>query len=238
MYKLLIADMSEPFTDALKSAFQNEFDLQICHDGETALEKLIAFQPDVLVLHLNLPYKDGLTVLQQSGHRPQVVLAITSYLSPYIEQTAAMLGVQYMMTMPTVNSLRVRLMDLVNTMVSTRKDLQGQVAVHLHALGFHTHLNGYRQLCVGLPLFAANPGISLSKELYPAVAAQFALPDARTVEHSVRKAIEDAWKNRNNAVWAKYFPPGPDGRILCPSNKAFLARLAQLLDEPVQVPEA
>lgn len=234
MYKLLIADASEPFTDALKTVFQNEFDLQICHDGETALEKLISFQPEVLVLHFNLPYKDGLTVLQQSGHRPQVILAITSYLSPYVEQAAAALGVQYIMTMPTVNSLRVRLMDLIGSTVLPKQDLQGQVAVHLHALGFHTHLNGYRQLCVGLPLFAANPGISLSKELYPTIAAQFALPDARTVEHSVRKAIEDAWKHRSNAVWAKYFPPGPDGRILCPSNKAFLARLSQLLVKPTQ----
>lgn len=230
MYKLLIADASEPFTDALKTVFQNEFTLRICHDGETALEELVSFQPEVLVLNLNLPYKDGLTVLQQSVHRPQVILAITSYLSSYVEQTSAALGVQYLMIMPTVNSLRVRLMDLVKTMTLPGQDLSAQAAVHLHALGFHTHLNGYRQLCVGLPMFAQNPGMSLSKELYPAIAARFSLPDGRTVEHSVRKAIEAAWKYKNNAVWVKYFPPGPDGRIPCPTNKAFLSRLAELLD--------
>lgn len=229
MYKLLIADASEPFTDALKAVFQNEFTLQICHDGETALEQLVSFRPELLLLNLNLPYKDGLTVLQQSVHRPQVILAISTYLSSYVEQTAAALGVQYIMTMPTVNALRVRLMDLVKTMVLPGQDVSAQAAVHLHALGFRTNLNGYRQLCVGLPIFAANPGMSLSKEFYPVVAAKFALPDARTVEHSIRKAIEDAWKHKSNTIWVKYFPPGPDGSIPCPTNKAFLSRLAEFL---------
>ena len=49
MRKLLIADGSEPFTEALEKVFCNEFDLRICHDGETALEMLVDFQPDILI---------------------------------------------------------------------------------------------------------------------------------------------------------------------------------------------
>ena len=113
MPKLLIADSSEPFTDALCRVFCNEFNLQVCHDGETALELLLSFQPDVLVLNLMLPFKDGLTVLQESAHKPGVILAICPYVNAYIEQAAVSLGVQYIMIMPTVHALRVRLMDMI-----------------------------------------------------------------------------------------------------------------------------
>ena len=74
MHKLLIADSSEPFTDALKAVFENDFTLQICQDGETTLEMMLSFQPDVLILNLMLPFKDGLTVLQESAHKPKVIL--------------------------------------------------------------------------------------------------------------------------------------------------------------------
>lgn len=230
MRKLLIVDGSESFTDALREVFKNEFDLHICYDGETALEELLSFQPEILVINLMLPFKDGLTVLQESAHKPKVILAICPYTNTYIEQVAADLGVQYIMLMPTINSLRVRLMDLIATTVLPKSDPTNQVTVHLHILSFQTHLDGYQQLRYGIPIFACNPGIRLSKELYPAIAEHFDLPDSRTVEHSIRTAIESAWRHRNPSVWAKYFPPRSDGSVPCPTNKAFFSCLAQKLE--------
>lgn len=230
MRKLLIADGSEPFTEALEKVFCNEFDLQVCHDGETALEMLVDFQPDILILNFILPYKDGLTVLQEAAHKPKVILAISPYVNQYIEQASIQLGVQYIMIMPTVNALRVRLMDMIANTISPKEDLSGQTIVHLHILHFSTHLDGYHQLCVGIPIFAKNPNMRLSKELYPAIADHFGLPDARTVEHSIRKSITAAWNRKNPTSWAKYFPPKPDGAIPCPSNKEFICRIAEMLD--------
>lgn len=228
MLKLLIADASEPYTDALEAVFANEFDLRICHDGESALETLLSFQPDALVINLSLPYKDGLTVLQQSAHCPRVILAIAPFVSPYVEHLAVDLGIQYVMIMPTVESLRVRLMDMLTTMTEQKKDLPGQTALLLHILNFHTHLDGYHQLCVGVPLYFNNPDICLSKELYPAIAARFQL-DPRTVEHSIRKAIEAAWRHRDPTVWAGFFLPNAEGNIPCPTNKKFFAAIAEKL---------
>ena len=230
MRKLLIADSSEPFTDALEEIFRNEFDLSVCHDGETALEMLLSFQPEVLILNLMLPFKDGLTVLQESPHKPGVILAICPYVNAYIEQVATNLGVQYIMIMPTVNALRVRLMDMIASAGAPKADLAGQTVVHLHILNFSTHLDGYHQLSVGIPLFAQNPNMRLSKELYPAIAKHFGMPDARTVEHSIRKAITSAWTGKNSVIWTKYFSLRPDGTIPCPSNKEFISRLAEMLE--------
>lgn len=229
MHKLLIADPSEPFSEALEAVLKNEFDLQICHDGDSALEALLTFQPDILILNFMLPFKDGLTLLQQSAHRPRIILAIAPYVSPYIEQSAAALGVQYIMIMPTVSTLRVRLMDILTSTCSPAGDLSAQTLLLLHTLNFPTHLDGYRHLCVGIPIFAENPDMRLSKELYPAIAAHFGSPDPRTVEHSIRKAIASAWASRDPRIWVKYFPPNADGTVDCPSNKAFISRLSAML---------
>lgn len=236
MRRLLIADPSSIFTDALEEVFRNEFELHICHDGETALEELLSFRPDVLVLNLMLPYKDALTVLQESAHKPQVVLAVATYVPRYVEYAMDSLGIDFILIMPTINTLRVRLMDLVASATRKNLDPTAQTVVHLHTLNFPTHLDGYQQLCVAIPMFAKNPNMRLSKELYPAIAEHFGLPDSRTVEHSIRKAINASWAKRNNAVWAKYLPPRADGTIPCPSNKEFISQVAAQL-EPETVRE-
>ncbi|MBQ7768803.1 MAG: response regulator [Oscillospiraceae bacterium] len=221
MLKLLVADMSEEFTSAVEKALHSEFEIKICQDGETALELLHYFKPDVLIMHLWLPFKDGLTVLQESTHKPRVIMALAHYMPRYAEKRALELGVQYVLFMPTVETLRVRLMDMIAE-IQPREDTR--VAVHLHALGFRTNLDGYRQLREGIPVYAQNPEMLLSKELYPAIGDIFGLPDCRTVEHSIRKAITDAWSRRNPIVWEKYFP----GATEAPTNKVFISKLAEM----------
>ena len=129
MYKLLIADSSEPYSDALRDVFRKEFELLICQDGETALEQLQSFQPDALVINLMLPFKDGLTVLQETAFKPRVILAITPFMSSYVQKTAEELGVQFLTILPSINSLRVRLMDLIATTISPIEDANAQIAV-------------------------------------------------------------------------------------------------------------
>ncbi len=230
MYTLLIADSSEPYTDALKRVLGSEFELHICRDGDSALHTLNSLRPQVLLINLMLPYKDGLTVLRESQYKPPVILAISPLVNPYVEKAALAVGVQYLMILPSIRALRLRLMDMVAATIAPRDDITVQTVVLLHELDFATHLDGYRQLCFAIPLYGQNPELRLSKELYPAVAKQFGLSDARTVEHSIRKAVSSAWLNMDRTVWARYFPPEPDGVIPCPSNKSFISRLAQMLE--------
>ncbi|MBQ8881654.1 MAG: hypothetical protein IJ030_05740 [Oscillospiraceae bacterium] len=224
MLKLLIADPSEPFARSLGAELRGEFEIKICTDGVSTLEILQSFRPDALVLNVMLPRKDGLTILQESAYKPRIILGIMPRNFEYAYQRAIDLGVQYVLISPAVSVLRLRLMDMLKT-ASPNADPGEQAAIHLHILNFHTHLDGYRQLCVGIPIFAKNPGQLLSKELYPAIAAALGLTDPRTVEHSIRKSIADAWRRRDPAVWGKYFPPSRNP----PTNKAFLSAIAELL---------
>lgn len=231
MLKLLIADSAEPYAAALADVFSSEFETRICTDGESALTELLEFRPEVLILNLQLPYKDGLTVLQEAAYLPRHILATTSFLSPYVERCASSFGVAYTMITPSVATVRVRIMDMVHRedTFDQPMDLLAAVTTHLHILNFMTHMDGYHQLCKAIPLYYNDPNQRLTKELYPAVAEACSCTDGRSVEHSIRKAIEAAWKVRNLPIWSKYFPLNDSGDITCPTNKEFISRLVQML---------
>ncbi len=229
MHRMLIADIDEPFISMAEGIFSREFEVRTCQDGETALELLLDFRPDVLILNLSLPFKDGLTVLQEAAYPPPVILAIASYVSPYIEHRCASLGVSYILRSPTVNALRVRVMDMVSQWKSnqTTLDPRIQVSLHLHILNFPTHRAGYWQLCETIPLYFQDPDQNLKTVLYPKVALLCNRTDGRAVERTMRRLIEDTWEQRDPITWAKYFP----NQTECPSNKVFFDALANMLKE-------
>ena len=220
MRKLLIAENSEAFRYALERTFETEFEIRTCQDGQAVLEQLSTYRPDAMILNLTLPIKDGLTVLEEAAYLPTATLGITHFLNDYIAQRAIALGVGYLLITPCLSAVRSRLKDLL---ANGSPDPQSQIAALLHRLNFPAHLDGYQQLCIGIPLFSADPAQRLIKELYPVIAEQCGSKDHRVVEHSIRSAIKAAWKNRDVAAWAQYFP----GMETCPSNKVFIARLAE-----------
>lgn len=72
MITLVLADDHPIVLVGLERILQLERDLTIlaqCHDGEEALRALDAHRPDVLVLDLFMPVKDGLAVLREIQER-------------------------------------------------------------------------------------------------------------------------------------------------------------------------
>lgn len=108
----------------------------------------------------------------------------------------------------------------------TGKALSGvpeQVLEDLKRLNVPVYLSGYRQLCVAIPIFAADVSQPMCGELYPAVAQELGYVDWRAVEFAIRRTILAAWENRDMDAWNEYFP----GIAKAPSNKRFIATLAQ-----------
>lgn len=228
MVRLLIAHSSELFTDMLVRRLQDSMEICVCHDGSRVPELLQSFQPEAMVLDLHLPRKDGLTILRQYSDLPRTILGTTGYCSLYMQRTAYMLGVNQLLLMPTASNLAASLASLLQQAQDPfcKPDIREQTRRFLQELNFSPHLDGYKQLSVALPLFAADPRQGLSKELYPAVAEILQSGDWRTVERSIRTAIRNAWLNRDPAVWTRYFPESVD----CPNTKRFLCCLAERIE--------
>ena len=64
--KILIVEDEEALVKVLEEKFKNEdFDVKLARDGESAISIAKEYMPDVMVLDLILPKKDGFEVLEE-----------------------------------------------------------------------------------------------------------------------------------------------------------------------------
>jgi len=72
-YKVLVAEDDNYLAAAYKAMLTKEgFELQIATDGVEALEMLTKFVPDVIVLDLVMPRKDGFAALEEIKQNPSL----------------------------------------------------------------------------------------------------------------------------------------------------------------------
>lgn len=72
MKKVLIAEDDQFLASAYRVKLTKAgFDIKIAGDGEEALEMLKSFTPDIIVLDIVMPKKDGFTTLKEIREQPQ-----------------------------------------------------------------------------------------------------------------------------------------------------------------------
>lgn len=234
MRKLLIAHSSEELAASLDMMLSGQFQIAVCSDGDTAQKLLQTFLPNVMILDLLLPQKDGITLLEDAASfRPEVVLATTRNLSSYTRITAEVHKIDYLMQTPCpVRHIVRRLMEVIefkDLEPPSIREPESRATRHLQLLGIPSHMDGYIQLQLGIPLFSRDRAQKLSKELYPEIAKLGGFGSADPVERSIRCAIKAGWMHRNDSIWRNYFLPDNNGSIPCPSNKEFISVLAEVI---------
>lgn len=234
MRKILIADSSEEFAAALTETLRGTCHIRVCYNGMQALEELRSYRPDVLVLDLMLPELDGISLLQTAAQEEIVpnTLAVTRFVSPYVTESVTRLGVSYVMVKPCdIGAVADRVRDLkqqAKRPAVAQPDMRNTVSNVLISLRVPTKLRGYGCAREAVLCLMQDPDMSITKELYPAVAA-ICDGNAAQVERAIRGAINAAWTNQDEAIWRKYFQPCADGTIPRPSNAEFLLRIADRL---------
>lgn len=232
--KLLIAEGNEEFRLALKDALRGAYRIRSSGEGKETLSLLRSFKPELMILDLMLPGLDGISLLESAaaaGIRP-IVLATTRFHNEYVLEACARLGVGYVMVKPCdIPATVERLGDLssqIGPPALTSPEPRTYVSNLLLSLGIATKLNGYGYLREAVILMSRDPEQSVTKVLYPRVAAMFHCKSTH-VERSIRSAIESSWKRRDDRIWHLYFRPGADGEIPKPTNAEFISRLADSL---------
>ncbi|MBQ2786281.1 MAG: hypothetical protein IJF02_07240 [Oscillospiraceae bacterium] len=232
MRKVLIAHGSEELTSALAKMLGGIFEVSTCTDGITALELIRKIQPYALILDLMLPFKDGLTILEEAAPvHSSVILGVIRDRSNYVISSAAAHGIGYVMLDPCdTRAIVIRLMDMISCIDIQSKpygEPQSEVTKLLLHLGLSPDADGFKQLQVGIPLFLKDPLQRLSKELYPSIAQLCSYNSGQQVEHSIRMTIHTAWSKRDIGLWIKMFPRCTKA----PSNRLFISRIAAALQE-------
>ena len=98
-------------------------------------------------------------------------------------------------------------------------------------LGIATSRAGFQQLKQGILIHYKNPRRQATKDLYPAIGAMCRPAASGTqVEQTIRTAIQEAWIQRDEGVWMRFFPLNDDGLIEKPTSLDFISRVSRFLE--------
>lgn len=100
------------------------------------------------------------------------------------------------------------------------------IHISVKELGIPSERDGAEYIRNAVSILYSTPGKKLSKGVYLAVGLMgedHAGEDQ--VSQAIREAIQEAWGDRDEDIWACYFPIGAPGRTRCPTNKQFLMAL-------------
>lgn len=217
MGKVFIIELAEEQRCAMAEALYG-FDVQLCGDLQEFEPEM---KPEVIILGLHS--MDELVFLQELGtDRPGVVVC-TSYASQQMSAHLYKYCDHILYTPCNLSQLRDHVADLMAGHFPVLSAPEEDPAMQLvRQLLKRPARDGYKYLIAALRLYSADPMQPVTKELYPAIAKEFGSTSA-CVEKAIRVAIKQAYLERNDAVWRRYFPTDRNGQVICPSNKAFFS---------------
>ena len=241
---VIIADNSEDFCAGLREALQAAEGFQVlgtASDGEQAVKMVLERKPDVLVLDMMLPKRDGISVLRAigaQGHKP-ITLATSGFVTDYVSSAAANLGVRYLMLKPCDMTALVERLEEIRGAGSGKKtqprrtdkaSIEALVTSIIHEIGVPAHIKGYQYLREAIIIAVNDMDVinAITKVLYPQVAKTFGTTPSR-VERAIRHAIEVAWDRGDLDTLQRFFGYTVSNTKGKPTNSEFIALIADKL---------
>lgn len=255
---VLIADDNCEFANNLAHYLetQDEFSVAgIAYDGEEAYKMILETKPDVAIIDIVMPKRDGLAVLRKlsmtklAKKTEYIAMSVTS--SERIIDSAMNLGVEYFLLKPQTEEA---VADSIRTLLQTcghlplsqnsasessvlkQKNLAGQskefdleelVTECIHELGVPAHIKGYHYIRSAIMMAVNNMELLnyITKQLYPTIAKKYATTSSR-VERAIRHSIEVAWSRGKPETMNEIFGYTIDTGKGKPTNSEFIAMVA------------
>ena len=240
---IFIADSTEEFCSSLIAQLQRVGGFQIAgtaNDGEQAIRMITEKKPDILVLDLMLSKQDGISVLKAIDRmeRKPITLATSGFVTEYVANAAANLGVRYLMLKPCdMTAVAERLEEIrggENLRMPVRRtdktSIETMVTCIIHEIGVPAHIKGYQYLREAIIIAVNDMDVinAITKVLYPQVAKTFQTTPSR-VERAIRHAIEVAWDRGDLDTLQRFFGYTVSNTKGKPTNSEFIALIADKL---------
>lgn len=254
--KIVVVDDNKEFVNLLKVYINTQEDMEVIetlNDGKNVVNVIKEHNPDILLLDIIMPEKDGLGVLEQivkEDIKMPTTIVMSAIGQEKITQKAIALGATYYVVKPfDMATLVERLRDLLesdvkidsNTLTCYSKDSIKNSTVHdtsievratsiIHDVGVPAHIKGYQYIREAILLAVKNEEIinSITKSLYPTLARKFSTTPSR-VERAIRHAIEVAWNRGQIEMHDKIFGYTVNSNKGKPTNSEFIAMIADRL---------
>ena len=166
-------------------------------------------------------------------------LVLTGFMTEYVANMAASLGVQYFMTKPCeLDAVAERIHEMTaidgqlrqNAQRRQEVNIEAMVTSIIHEIGVPAHIKGYQYLREAIMIAVQDMDVinAITKVLYPQVAKTFATTPSR-VERAIRHAIEVAWDRGDLETLQRFFGYTVSNTKGKPTNSEFIALIADKL---------
>ena len=252
--KVMILDDNKDFLHIVRDYVNTKEELEVVcydYDGKNAEKLLEEYKPDILLLDIVMPEKDGLNVLEDMAKKPNYKMPLVVMMSTIgqekITQTAISLGAMYYVVKPfDIKKLVDRLITLVSeksvdelkitqsTVIAQKEiaksTLEAKVTKMIHDIGVPAHIKGYQFVREAILMAIEDEEIinAVTKSLYPGLADKFNTTPSR-VERAIRHAIEVAWNRGQIEIHDKIFGYTVNSNKGKPTNSEFIAMIADRL---------
>jgi len=253
--RVMIVDDNKEFVKLLTMYVNTQEDMEVVHtafDGQDIINLIKEKEPDVLLLDIIMPERDGLGVLEDMVKNQEISMPLTVVMSAIgqekITQKAIALGATYYVVKPfDMATLVDRIRDLLSNEAVVDIKSQGvccskevpkvnditlevRTTNMIHDVGVPAHIKGYQYIREAILLAVENEEIinAITKTLYPTLARKFNTTPSR-VERAIRHAIEVAWNRGQIEMHDKIFGYTVNSNKGKPTNSEFIAMIADRL---------
>ncbi len=249
--KVLVIKHDVKSATDIKNMLEKKSDIEVVGcltDGEHALTAIRKNSPDVIILDLLLPNKDGIAVMEEvnrlglrnfkfivRGNSSQIKFVdkickgkMKNILINVIDDSIANLD----LCQEVINTSRSKLKDIFVYQVNQdeidgNNKLEVMVTEIIHEIGVPAHIKGYQYLRSSIMMAVKDMDIlnSITKQLYPSIAKEHETTPSR-VERAIRHAIEVAWGRGKTDTINELFGYSINSGKTKPTNSEFIALIA------------
>lgn len=234
---VLVIDDNKEWADEVTSTLSSNETLNVvatAYDGEQGMRAFNSLKPDVVILDLVMPERDGYSFLENVHKGESKIIVVSALSQDNFINRASVLGADYYFVKPcSIKSLENKIRELVTTQKRQQHKTEAVRAIEERitnifiTVGIPAHIKGYQFLREAIKMAVDNPDVinSITKKLYPQVAMRFDT-SASKVERAIRHAIEVAWnrgkiENINNLFGVRVYNHNEK-----PTNGEFIALVA------------
>ncbi len=223
--RVMLADDNQSLLRLLTDFFRAKPEIEVIaavSDGADIVDAVRQHQPDLVVMDVIMPHKDGFMALEEfrridAALRPKVIVLTGLSRDDFIMR-AIRLGAGYYMVKPfDMHVLYSRILEMMREDEPVTEVIQAEISPFSESIdeqitnlfltiGIPAHIKGYQYLREAVRMVLEDHDVinRITKELYPGVARKFGT-SASKVERAMRHAIEVAWtRGRLDAVNQMY----------------------------------
>ena len=263
--KVLICDDNKNFTETVSNFLSSQSDIEVVDvavNGRDTVEKIIRYQPDVVLLDLVMPELDGLGVMEKLVESkiekmPKVILQSAISQDKVIRETLDLGAYCFILKPYELPALADRIRtayadssvvtsnfgntslecDNIDDMKKNKiMDVELEVTNLIHKVGIPANINGHQYLREAILMVIEDRGLisGVTKELYPEIAKKYKTTGVK-VERSIRHAIEVCWLRGRVDVLESSFGYNISPERGKPTNSEFIAMVADKIRMDLRV---